>query len=114
MIAKLADSGEYLPHTPPMTGLLGVKWETQKWYFDINYHYFAEQDNVAINETTTDGFGLLNTVLERDIALGDTEMTLQLKGQNLLDEYGLNHVSYLKEQAPVVGRNISLGLRWNF
>ncbi|MFT6975239.1 MAG: hypothetical protein ACJA0E_001232, partial [Bermanella sp.] len=36
------------------------------------------------------------------------------KAHNLADAFGRNHVSYLKEYSPVVGRNVSLGVNYSF
>ena len=37
-------------------------------------------------------------------------MDVSLKGNNLTDELGRNHVSYLKAYSPLPGRNVSLDL----
>jgi len=37
-----------------------------------------------------------------------------LKGHNLLDQRALVHTSFLKEDAPLPGRGIAIGLRGRF
>jgi len=37
-----------------------------------------------------------------------------LRGRNLADEEARNHVSFLKDVAPLPGRDLSLGLRVAF
>ena len=45
--------------------------------------------------------------------IGD-DLVLYVKGQNLTDEYAQVHSSFLKEVAPLPGRNFSLGIRGSF
>jgi len=49
-----------------------------------------------------------------DSRLASMPFTVTLKGNNLLNEFGRNHVSYLKEFSPVMGRNISLQVSTEF
>jgi iron complex outermembrane receptor protein len=46
--------------------------------------------------------------------LPSSSIQYYLKAYNLADEFGRNHVSYLKEYSPVMGRNIDLGVKFTF
>ena len=46
--------------------------------------------------------------------LGDVDMTIYIKGDNLADQEGRVHSSYLKDEAPLPGRSVSLGIRARF
>ena len=70
---------------------------------------------MAEYETATPGHDLLNAELSWHLpgpARADFELFLQ--GRNLLDEDIRNSTSYLKDQAPQIGRNLILGLRAAF
>ena len=43
---------------------------------------------------------------------GESEMFLTVFAKNLLDEVARNHSSFVKDQAPLPGRNT--GIRFNF
>ncbi len=98
-----------LPRTPPASLRSGLKWQSGGWDLEGNFHYYAEQDDVAANESVSDAYTTVNAYAAYRIEMGVTALTLQLKANNLLDEYGVNHVSYLKDYSPVQGRNIEAG-----
>ena len=67
----------------------------------------------ATNETPTDGYTLLNADLAYTFKLSGQgsvipEMTIGLKGENLLDDDVRNHVSFLKDEVLQPGRTIRL------
>jgi iron complex outermembrane receptor protein len=44
----------------------------------------------------------------------DNDIVLYVKGQNLTDELGFVHSSFLKDDAPLPGRSFSVGIRGSF
>ena len=63
----------------------------------------------------TDSFALLDAQLNLfPQTLSDMGMSVYLKAENLTNELGLLHTSFLKEDAPIRGRNFSIGLRGEF
>ncbi len=48
------------------------------------------------------------------IDLGKVNMTVYLKADNLTDQEARVHSSYLKDEAPLPGRSVSLGVRARF
>ena len=76
---------------------------------------FAEQDRVAVNETSSPAYTLVSLHADYHVNLpGDGELTLFAEGRNLLDEDIRNHTSFLKTFTPDAGRAIELGIRLNF
>ncbi len=74
-----------------------------------------DQDNTADNESATPGYSLVEAAADYHIPLGkNREITLFIKGRNLLDEEVRSHTSLLKNFAPEAGRNIESGLRFVF
>ena len=76
-------------------------------------HVF-KADKLAPQEEATFGYNSLNIHLKRDLKVANQAIELWLKGDNLTDEYAENHLSVLKETAPLPGRQISVGVNWRF
>lgn len=103
-----------LPRTPPLTTSTGVKWVSNYWQVSSDVKYYAKQSDVADNESETDDYYVLNIYAAYTQPLADSSIQVYLKGHNLTDEFGRNHVSYLKEYSPVIGRNMTLGVTYSF
>jgi len=104
--------GGNVPLMPPRRIGLGLDWDRQNWAATAVWIHAWEQDRVADYETPTPGYDLLNAELSWLLPVTQkSEWELFLKGQNLLDEDIRNSTSYLKDQAPQIGRNFILGLR---
>jgi iron complex outermembrane receptor protein len=73
-----------------------------------------EQDKVAANETTTDGYSMLNLYLSKDVSYQGQTYELFIRGTNLLSEKMRNHVSYIKDVAPLPGASAMAGFRVRF
>lgn len=109
---ELAD-GENVPLMPPMRFGGGLDWHRDAWQANLTWIHADDHDDVADYETPTPGYDLLNAELTWRLPFIETsEWDLFLKGQNLLDEDIRNSTSYLKDQAPQIGRNFILGLRF--
>jgi iron complex outermembrane receptor protein len=80
----------------------------------VEVRWVDEQDRLADNETPTDGHTLLNASLSYRLYAGATATDLVLRGTNLTDEEARNHVSFLKDQVPLPGRDVSLTVRVAF
>lgn len=107
-------SGDDLPRTPPASLLLALNWENNQWQARLENRNAMRQDKTATNETATDGYSLLNASISYRQPLAATEVIWRASAMNLTDEYAVNHVSYLKDAAPLPGRNIQLGINWRF
>ena len=72
-----------------------------------------DQNRIGENETPTKGYTLLNADLAYTFKLDPQanvvpEMTIGLKGDNLLDDDVRNHVSFQKDVVLQPGRNVRL------
>jgi iron complex outermembrane recepter protein len=72
------------------------------------------QDRISEFETETAGYTLVNANLGYRLIVGNVVYDLLLRGNNLTDELALNHVSFLKDVAPLPGRDVSLALKVSF
>ena len=107
-------NGDNLPRIAPASALVAINWAKNLWQARVEGRLVAEQNDTGDNETSTDGYSMLNASLSRDIMLASNELRLRMAVNNITDELARNHVSYLKEYAPLQGRNIQLGARWKF
>lgn len=107
-------SGKSLPRTPPASLLLALNWEHNGWDLRAETRAIAEQNDTATNEGSSAGYLLANLSAAYRMPVRGSELIWQLAVQNLTDEYAVNHVSYLKQAAPLPGRNLQAGVRWRF
>ena len=83
------------------------------WQAGLTWIHADDHSDVAEYETPTPGYDLLNAEITWRLPFSEnSEWDLFLKGHNLLDEDIRNSTSYLKDQAPQIGRNFILGLRF--
>jgi iron complex outermembrane receptor protein len=113
--AKLQDDLGNLPRIP--AGRLGARADG-RWgplSADVEYYHVFEQGNVADFETATPGYDMLNATLAYDLELGPrADAELFVRATNLTNDLAYNHASFIKEAAPLRGRNFVLGVRTAF
>ncbi|KAB1855697.1 TonB-dependent receptor [Acinetobacter tandoii] len=78
------------------------------------YYRAFKQDKIAVYETETDGYNMVNLGLAYAARLSDkTDYRVYAKVNNLLDETVYNHASFLST-LPQMGRNFTVGLEFGF
>jgi iron complex outermembrane receptor protein len=113
--ARSVDGGGNLPRIPVQRIGADVRYLAGTWEAKLGYTHHFKQQRLAANETVTDSFGLLNAQLNLfPQTMSDLGMSIFIKGENLTNQLGLVHSSFLKEDAPIRGRNFSIGLRGEF
>lgn len=106
------DSGESLPRIAPARAGASLAWSNGGWRVNVGAIRYDAQDDVAASETPTDGYTMLDAHLSYAFALdGDRELELFADGTNLADEDARVHTSFLKDEAPLPGRAIAIGVR---
>jgi iron complex outermembrane receptor protein len=109
------DSGQNVPLMPPTRIGLGLDWHHRGWTANLTWIRADDHSDVADYETPTPGYDLLNLHLTWSVPWFErSDWELFLKGHNLLDEDIRYSTSYLKDQAPQIGRNFALGVRTSF
>lgn len=112
--ASLRATGEPLPRIPPRSALLALIYLTERWDARVEGHWVDEQQRVADNEQPTPSYTMLDASVGFKIFAGTVMHELLLRGTNLTNEEAYNHISFLKLQAPLPGRNIALTYRFLF
>ena len=108
------DDGGNLPRIPPVRLGSQLRYEYDGWDAEIGVSHYFKQDKVAELETSTDAYTLVDAELAYTFTGNSNDLTVYLKGSNLTDEEARVHSSFLKDQAPLPGRGISIGLRSRF
>lgn len=107
---KLRDGGN-LPRITPTRAGIGLDTGFGDFEFSIDYRRVFRQNKVAVAESETAGFDLLGfDLFWRPAMLRGGSIYLQ--GRNLLNEDGRLHQSLFKEDAPIIGRALTTGLRF--
>ena len=114
MKAELAD-GSNVPRIPPQRLGLGVDWDRNAWAANLTWIRADDHRETAEYETPTPGYDLFNAEISYRFDFeGKLGMEVYLRGHNLLDEDIRNSTSFLKDQAPQIGRNLAVGARLSF
>ena len=108
------NDGDPLPRIPPLRFGLGLSYHGGPWRSMVEVRHAEEQDRVSNRELPTDGHTLLNASVSYRLFAAGTVTDVVLRGTNLTDEVARNHVSFLKEDVPLPGRDLSLLLRVAF
>jgi iron complex outermembrane receptor protein len=113
--ARSVDGAGDLPRIPAQRLGTDLRYLASNWEAKVGYTYHFNQSRIAANETETAGFGLLDAQVNLfPQAISTMGMSIYLKAENLTNELGLVHSSFLKDDAPIRGRNFSIGLRGEF
>lgn len=111
--AKL-DNGENVPRMPPLRVSSALHYETSDYHLELGATHYASQDKLAPGETETSSYTLVNFAFNYYLDAGNNEWVVFVKGNNLTDKLARVHQSFLKDDAPLPGRSIVFGTRFNF
>jgi iron complex outermembrane receptor protein len=107
-------NGAPLPLIPPFGYSFGFNVETAAVDFRAGIDGVLAQDRNAPHESETGGYTLLNAAITWRPFASNRNIALLLQGRNLTDEDGRNHVSLLKDEVPIRGREARLDARVTF
>ncbi|MES3008386.1 MAG: TonB-dependent receptor [Pseudomonadota bacterium] len=106
--------GGNVPQIPARRFGAEISHAQDHWIYKLRATRVASQSDVALRETKTEGYTLLNASVDYHAELFAGEATVFGKLNNLLDEEIRNHTSLLKDVAPEAGRSVEVGLRIEF
>ncbi|MFN3582467.1 TonB-dependent receptor [Phenylobacterium sp.] len=84
------------------------------WTGTLEVRRVGEQDRVAGFELPTDGYTMLNASLVVRPIRGQPDLKVFVDGQNLTNVEAREHASFLKDVAPLPGRNVRVGVGYRF
>ncbi|MDY0964524.1 TonB-dependent receptor [Massilia sp. CFBP9026] len=100
-----------IPRTPAHR--IGVKLEGDwgAWNGLAELVRVGKQDKIAEFETETPGYTTLNLSTHYSTRIGTLPAQLYLRLNNVTDRLAYSHTSFIKDYAPLTGRNLTAGLR---
>lgn len=105
---ELTDAGDPLPRIPPLRLTTGLKYQKNAFQVGGSVTAVSEQDRVSGAETPTDGYATLRFFGSYSFAKGGVLNTITARLDNATDELYRNHLNYLKDQLPEIGRSFKL------
>ena len=112
--AKNETDGIALPRIMPWRAGMSYHYCDHSTSFDISATYHGKQDDLAEGESITESYTLLDCRFGYFLDKLDKSSEVYLKVNNLTDELAFTHTSFLKDSAPLPGRNIQVGLNYRF
>ncbi|MDZ7628130.1 MAG: TonB-dependent receptor [Parvularculaceae bacterium] len=103
-----------LPRIPPFSGLFALEARSPVIELRGELDYAGEQDRVGFDELPTDSYTQYNAYLTIRPLGEDSPLALRVSALNLSNEEARLHTSFLKDVAPLPGRNIRVALTGNF
>jgi iron complex outermembrane receptor protein len=108
-------TGEPLPRLPPLRYGARFEYHSARLLVGLEATRYDDQDDIAAFESETAGYMLLNAdVRWRFGSESRAEYELFATATNLGDEEARKHTSFVKDVAPLPGRNYTIGLRSRF
>jgi len=112
--AEDKSTGLPLPRIAPLRYGVGADYRQDRLGARIDATFVDAQDRVSAGELPTDRYTMLNASVSYRLPAAGMRLEAFLRGVNLLDEEARNHVSFLKDIAPLGRRSAQLGLRGQF
>lgn len=113
--ARFRDGAGDVPRIPPLRSIIGVEADSDKLKLSAELEIAASQDRISEFELPTDGFEVVNLgVVFRPMGASNGGPELHFRADNVTDEDARQHTSFLKDVAPLPGRNFSIALRGTF
>ncbi|WP_333607446.1 TonB-dependent receptor [Arsukibacterium sp.] len=113
VVARLRDGG-YLPRVPAYRLGAEYAYRADNWGGQLGLTHYGKQQRLAENETATAGYTVAEAGINYYLNWQQYELTTFVKLQNLSNRLGFVHSSFIKEDAPLPGRQLVLGLRLAF
>lgn len=105
---SLSDTGEDLPRMPPYRGLVGLRYDQGGFQAGTGVNMVATQDRVYGEELPTNGYATLRLFSAYSFTRGAVLNTITARLENATNTLYRNHLNYLKDQLPEMGRTFRL------
>ena len=112
--AELLEQHKPLPRISPLRGTLGLDWHYKDFNIRPELILANRQIRVFDHETPTAGYAVFNLNASYTFVTGRVAHIMSVSGYNLGDRLYRNHLSFIKEIAPEIGRNLRLNYTLRF
>jgi iron complex outermembrane receptor protein len=105
---ELKDSGDPLPRIPPQRVVAGLRYQKNAFQLGGSVQVVADQNRVFDEETPTDGYTTARFFGSYSFSKGGVLNTITARLDNATDTLYRNHLNYLKEVLPEIGRTFKV------
>ncbi|HXF38347.1 MAG TPA: TonB-dependent receptor [Blastocatellia bacterium] len=106
--ATLTESNTPIPRIPPLRGRVGFEATYKGFRFAPEAIVARDQDRLFPTETRTPGYAVFNANASYTIAQQHVAQIISVSAFNIGDRLYRNHLSFIKEFAPEIGRGLRL------
>ena len=103
-----------LPRIPPFRFLIGAEASYDWISGRLEVQHVTRQGRVAPEEDPTDGYTFLNASIAFKPFRQRPDVTLMVRGKNLTNAKARANTSFLKDNAPLPGRDVRVSLNVTF
>ena len=101
------------PRIPPLRLLGGIEAQSDRINGRVEVEWVDDQDRIAAFETPTDGYTMVNASLSFR-PFHSNSSSIVLSANNIFDVDARRHASFLKDYAPLAGRDLRISARFTF
>ncbi|HEV2817707.1 MAG TPA: TonB-dependent receptor [Allosphingosinicella sp.] len=102
------------PRIPPLRLLGGLEAQSERVNGRIEVEWVDHQNRLAAFETPTDGYTMVNASLSIHPFGGNNRSSIILSANNIFDVQARRHASFLKDFAPLAGRDLRVSAHFMF
>jgi iron complex outermembrane receptor protein len=104
--AELKNNGGPLPRIPPLRGRVGFDFRSNGLSVRPELRLAKDQDRLFENETRTAGYTVFNIAASYTLTRQHSAHVFGVDAFNLGDRLYRNHLSFIKDRAPEIGRGV--------
>ena len=104
----LDETGEPLPRMPPFRIIPGLRYQRDALQAGGTVTFTGDQNRVSPGETSTEGSAVLRLYGSYAFAAGGMTNTVTVRLDNATNELYRNHLNYLKDLLPEMGRSFKV------
>jgi iron complex outermembrane recepter protein len=102
------------PRIPPLRLLGGIEAQSNHVNGRLEVEYVGRQNRIAAFETTTAGYTMVNASVSIHPFGRANTSAIVLSANNIFDVDARRHASFLKDYAPLAGRDFRISARFTF
>jgi len=97
-----------------MSYQVSLQQQSAHWFNQLSFKQVFKANQLERYETATQGYQWLSAYSRYQTRAFGLDTELWFKADNLLNQQARNHLSYLKDTAPLIGRKFSMGIEIAF
>jgi iron complex outermembrane receptor protein len=109
--ANIVDQGP-VPRIPPMRVLGGIEAQGDTANARLEVEHVFDQNRITAFETKTNAYTMVNATIGFSPFGKDSKTSILLSANNIFDVVARRHASFLKDFAPLAGRDFRATLRF--